>query len=68
MKDDGLFALFDGPTKTARCGLDMVPALAARGIRIRAGARIGALADADEVLKGIGEEVEVFRASSPAHP
>ena len=68
---DGVFALFDGPTKAARCGLDMVPALAARGIRIRVGvhtgecerrgdewsglavhvgARIGALAGADEVL------------------
>ena len=68
---DGVFALFDGPTKAARCGLDMVPALAARGIRIRVGvhtgecerrgdewsgvavhvgARIGAMAGADEVL------------------
>ena len=26
---DGVFALFDGPTKAARCGLDLVPALAA---------------------------------------
>lgn len=110
---DGLFALFDGPTKATRCALDMVPGLAARGIRIRVGvhtgecerrgdewsglavhvgARIGALAGTDEVLvsrtvrdlsagsglqfdplgaqrlKGIAEEVEVFRASSPAHP
>ncbi|MCH9642955.1 MAG: adenylate/guanylate cyclase domain-containing protein [Actinomycetia bacterium] len=68
---DGVFALFDGPTKAARCALDLVPALAARGFRIRAGvhigecerrgeewsgvavhigARIGALADAGEVL------------------
>lgn len=68
---DGVFALFDGPTKAARCGLDLVPALAARGIRIRVGvhtgecerrgdewsgvaihvgARIGAMAGADEVL------------------
>ena len=107
---DGIFALFDGPTKAARCGLDMVPALAARGIRIRVGvhtgecerrgdewsglavhvgARIGALAGADEVLtsrtvrdlsagsglrfdsigvqqlKGIADEVEVFRVSAP---
>jgi class 3 adenylate cyclase len=38
---DGVFALFDGPTKAARCGLDLVPALAARGIRIRAGVHIG---------------------------
>jgi class 3 adenylate cyclase len=68
---DGVFALFDGPTKAARCGLELVPALATRGIRIRAGihvgecekrgnewsgmavhlgARISALAGADEVL------------------
>jgi pimeloyl-ACP methyl ester carboxylesterase/class 3 adenylate cyclase len=68
---DGVFALFDGPTKAARCGLELVPALATRGIRIRAGihvgecekrgnewsgmavhigARISAMARADEVL------------------
>jgi class 3 adenylate cyclase len=38
---DGIFALFDGPTKAARCALDLVPSLAARGIRIRAGVHIG---------------------------
>ena len=38
---DGVFALFDGPTKAARCGLELVPALATRGIRIRAGVHIG---------------------------
>lgn len=38
---DGIFAVFDGPTKAARCALDMVPALAARGIQIRAGVHIG---------------------------
>jgi class 3 adenylate cyclase len=38
---DGIFALFDGPTKAARCALDLVPALATRGIRIRAGVHIG---------------------------
>ena len=37
---DGVFALFDGPTKAARCGLDLVPALAS-GIRIRAGVHTG---------------------------
>jgi pimeloyl-ACP methyl ester carboxylesterase len=68
---DGVFALFDGPTKAARCGLDLIPALASMGIRIRAGvhvgecekrgdewsgmaihvgARISAMAGADEVL------------------
>ena len=107
---DGIFALFDGPTKAARCGLELVPTLAARGIRIRVGihtgecekrgdewsgiavhtgARIGALASAGEVLasrtvrdlsagsglafeslgaqqlKGLPEETEVFRVSTP---
>ena len=38
---DGIFALFDGPTKAARCALEMVPALAARGITIRAGIHTG---------------------------
>jgi class 3 adenylate cyclase/alpha-beta hydrolase superfamily lysophospholipase len=68
---DGVFALFDGPTKAARCAWELVPAIATRGIRIRAGvhtgecerrgdewsgmavhtgARIGALANAGEVL------------------
>ena len=68
---DGVFALFDGPTKAARCGLELIPALATVGIRIRAGihvgecekrgdewsgmavhvgARISAMAGADEVL------------------
>jgi len=68
---DGVFAIFDGPTKAARCGLELVPALAARGMCIRVGihtgecerrgtewsgmaihvgARIAALAGANEVL------------------
>ncbi len=38
---DGIFALFDGPTKAAKCGLDLVPALATHGIPIRAGVHIG---------------------------
>jgi class 3 adenylate cyclase/pimeloyl-ACP methyl ester carboxylesterase len=38
---DGIFALFDGPTRAARCALDLVPALGTRGIRIRAGVHIG---------------------------
>jgi class 3 adenylate cyclase len=38
---DGVFALFDGPTKAVRCGLELVPALAARGIAIRAGIHVG---------------------------
>ena len=38
---DGIFALFDGPTKATRCALDLVPALATRGFNIRAGVHIG---------------------------
>ncbi len=68
---DGVFALFDGPTKAARCGLELVPALAVKGMHVRVGvhigecekrgdewsgtavhvgARIGGMAQADEVL------------------
>jgi class 3 adenylate cyclase len=38
---DGVFAVFEGPTKAARCALELVPALATRGIPIRAGVHIG---------------------------
>jgi pimeloyl-ACP methyl ester carboxylesterase len=107
---DGVFALFDGPTKAARCGLELIPALATRGIHIRAGvhigecerrgdewsgmavhvgARIGAMAGPNEVLasrtvrdlsvgsglrfeslgaqrlKGLSEEVDVYRVTRP---
>jgi class 3 adenylate cyclase/pimeloyl-ACP methyl ester carboxylesterase len=107
---DGIFALFDGPTKAARCAMELIPALATRGLRIRAGvhtgecerrgdewsgmavhtgARIGALASAGEVLasrtvrdlsagsglifeslgaqqlKGLPEEVEIYRVAAP---
>lgn len=106
---DGVFALFDGPSKAARCALELIPALAARGFGIRAGvhtgecerrgdewsgmavhigARISALACAGEVLasrtvrdlsagsgltfeslgpqhlKGLPEEVDVYRVSA----
>jgi pimeloyl-ACP methyl ester carboxylesterase/class 3 adenylate cyclase len=38
---DGVFALFDGPTKAVRCGLELAFALASRGISIRAGIHVG---------------------------
>jgi class 3 adenylate cyclase len=38
---DGVFAVFDGPTKAARCALELVPALATRGLHIRAGVHTG---------------------------
>jgi class 3 adenylate cyclase len=107
---DGIFAMFEAPTRAARWALDIVPALATRGLPIRAGihtgeceqrgsewsgmavhtgARIGALAGAGEVLasrtvrdlsagsglvfesvgpqhlKGLPEEVEVYRVTAP---
>ncbi len=39
---DGVFALFDGPTKRGRCALENSSvSLATRGIRIRAGIHTG---------------------------
>jgi class 3 adenylate cyclase len=38
---DGVFALFDVPTQAVRCALELLPALAARGIRIRVGLHTG---------------------------
>mgnify|MGYP003403150366 FL=1 len=38
---DGYFALLDGPTKAARCALELVPELATRGIPIRVGIHTG---------------------------
>jgi class 3 adenylate cyclase len=38
---DGIFALFDAPTRAARCALELVPALGARGIPIRVGIHTG---------------------------
>lgn len=54
---DGIFALFDGPTKAARCALDMVPALAARGIHIRAGLHTGECERRGEEWSGMAVHV-----------
>jgi pimeloyl-ACP methyl ester carboxylesterase len=54
---DGVFALFDGPTKAARCALDLVPALAARGITIRAGLHIGECERRGEEWSGMAVHV-----------
>jgi class 3 adenylate cyclase len=38
---DGVFALFDVPSRAARCALELVPTLAGYGLRIRAGIHVG---------------------------
>jgi class 3 adenylate cyclase len=38
---DGVFALFDVPSKAARCALELVPTLASYGLRIRTGIHVG---------------------------
>jgi pimeloyl-ACP methyl ester carboxylesterase len=38
---DGVFVLFDGPTKAARCALELISALATSGVRIRVGVHVG---------------------------
>ncbi len=38
---DGVFALFDAPTKATRCALDLIPSLASRDIPIRVGIHTG---------------------------
>ncbi len=38
---DGIFALFDAPTRAVRCGFDLLPALGARDIPIRIGIHTG---------------------------
>lgn len=38
---DGVFAIFDAPTQACMCGLELVTALATRGIPIRVGVHVG---------------------------
>lgn len=64
---DGVFALFHGPTSAARCALDLVPALAARGIRIRVGIHVGECEKRGEEWSGMAVHVGA-RISSLAGP
>jgi class 3 adenylate cyclase len=64
---DGIFALFNGPTKAARCALDLVPALATRGIRIRAGVHTGECERRGEEWSGMAVHVGA-RISAMAGP
>lgn len=50
---DGVFALFDGPTKAATCALHLVPALAAQGLTIRAGLHTGECERRDQEWSGV---------------
>ena len=52
-----MFALFEGPTKAARCGLELVPALATRGIRIRVGIHTGECERRGEEWSGVAVHV-----------
>jgi pimeloyl-ACP methyl ester carboxylesterase len=54
---DGVFALFDGPTKAALWALGLVPALAARGIRIRVGIHVGECEKRGEEWSGMAIHV-----------
>jgi pimeloyl-ACP methyl ester carboxylesterase/class 3 adenylate cyclase len=54
---DGVFALFDGPTKAALWALGLVPALAARGIRIRVGIHVGECEKRGEEWSGMAVHV-----------
>jgi pimeloyl-ACP methyl ester carboxylesterase/class 3 adenylate cyclase len=54
---DGVFAMFDGPTSAVRCALDLVPALAARAIRIRVGIHVGECEKRGEEWSGMAVHV-----------
>lgn len=54
---DGIFALFDGPTRAARCSLELVSALAGRGIPIRAGLHVGECERRGEEWSGVAVHV-----------
>jgi class 3 adenylate cyclase len=54
---DGIFALLDSPTKAARCALELVSALAMRGIRIRAGVHVGECERRGEEWSGLAVHV-----------
>jgi pimeloyl-ACP methyl ester carboxylesterase len=54
---DGVFAVFDGPTRAARCALELVPALATRNIAIRAGVHTGECERRGEDWSGVGVHI-----------
>jgi class 3 adenylate cyclase/pimeloyl-ACP methyl ester carboxylesterase len=54
---DGIFALLDSPSNAARCALELVSALAMRGIRIRAGVHVGECERRGEEWSGLAVHV-----------
>jgi class 3 adenylate cyclase len=64
---DGVFAVFDGPTKAARCALELMPVLASHGIRIRAGVHTGECERRGDDWSGIAVHVGA-RVSAMAKP
>jgi class 3 adenylate cyclase len=54
---DGVFAVFDGPTKAAHCALELVPALATRNINIRAGVHTGECERRGDDWSGVGVHI-----------
>ena len=54
---DGVFALFDAPTKAARCALELVAALAARNIPVRAGIHTGECERRGEEWSGVAVHI-----------
>lgn len=54
---DGVFAVFDGPTKAARCALNLVAALATRNIAIRAGVHTGECERRGDDWSGVGVHI-----------
>ena len=56
---DGIFALFDAPTRAARCALELVPALAAHNIPIRVGIHTGECQKRSTDWSGIAVHTDV---------
>ena len=54
---DGIFAVFDGPTKAARCALGLVADLATHGLSIRAGVHTGECERRGNDWSGLGVHV-----------
>jgi class 3 adenylate cyclase len=54
---DGVFAVFDGPTKAARCALELVAAMATHGLSIRAGVHTGECERRGNDWSGLGVHV-----------